>query len=738
MIRHWSTSGLVGIVAGAVCLAAHGAGSARQAIPKAAEIARMVQERPFSQQSWPLWRGRYLSWWHEYSGETDDFEKALACFVVHEAGADGTTLPAYLARDAVAWHLYGCGLLDSQQGPKEKDFPRRAEAAFRRSIELDPKFASPHADLAVAIITQSLRSKPGLERRAEERLAEAGREIRHYAEMDREGRPAGLWGLLAFARKQYPEAERQFRQAMEDRPKSEPIACYHASAVLRQKDRAERAKAIEPSVRRFLDNGTLWALYAVALAQEDRPKEAVKALDRAQAAGVDPAEVLGKQSIEEIRNRAKPSWVQTALWGVAYGVAGYAVAILVTAALGLLVAAFNRAGPPAPQFAGGQIAPETLSGGSWLGTLYLLVLSLCVLLFYLSVPFVLLGLVATTLGVLYLIFLLPRIPIQLVCIVVAVGLGMAVSVFKSLFNRRSQGEQGIRKTEAECPRLHAVLREVAEKTESRPIDDVYINPGSSIGVRQENRGPFGLFGVRRILGLGLATLDSLSIGELKAILAHEYAHFSHRDTAYGCFIDRAMTSIHYSLFGMAQAGGSINYVNPFYWFFVLYARALGMLAAGFSRSREYMADRVAAYHYGKIAFVQGLMRVATEGVLFDTTVGKNISSLLDEGKAFLNIYDSFRTYRDEQFPEEERDKFYRSILNQKRSLFDSHPSFRERVEAVSGFPDQSQRAQTPSIELFDDREALEQAMTDVLTQQVQHARRMSAIQAAQARAQGRR
>jgi hypothetical protein len=127
--------------------------------------------------------------------------------------------------------------------------------------------------------------------------------------------------------------------------------------------------------------------------------------------------------------------------------------------------------------------------------------------------------------------------------------------------------------------------------------------------------------VRRILGLGLATLDSLPIGELKAILAHEYAHFSHRDTAYGCFIDRAM-----------------------------------------------------------------------------------------------------------------RDKFYRSILDQKRSLFDSHPSFRERVDAVSGFPDQPQREQTPAIELFDDREALEQAMTDALTGQVQQARRTAALQAARAQA----
>jgi Zn-dependent protease with chaperone function len=69
---------------------------------------------------------------------------------------------------------------------------------------------------------------------------------------------------------------------------------------------------------------------------------------------------------------------------------------------------------------------------------------------------------------------------------------------------------------------------------------------------------------RRVLLLGLATLHGLTITELKAILAHEYAHFSHRDTHYARFIHQVTLSIVQALGGMASAGGYLNYVNPFF------------------------------------------------------------------------------------------------------------------------------------------------------------------------------
>jgi hypothetical protein len=83
-----------------------------------------------------------------------------------------------------------------------------------------------------------------------------------------------------------------------------------------------------------------------------------------------------------------------------------------------------------------------------------------------------------------------------------------------------------------------------------------------------------------------------------------------------------------------------------------------MLAAGFSRSREFLADRVAVSLYGKGAFLSGLTKVATDGTLFEGSVYGNVAALLDQGKGFVNVYETFRSYRDEGIPAEEREALY--------------------------------------------------------------------------------
>jgi hypothetical protein len=96
------------------------------------------------------------------------------------------------------------------------------------------------------------------------------------------------------------------------------------------------------------------------------------------------------------------------------------------------------------------------------------------------------------------------------------------------------------------------------------------------------------------------------------------------------------------------------------------------------------------------------------------------------------MYQAFREYREGGIPREERDQLYQSLLQEKRSLFASHPSFQERVEAVAGFPDVPSQDNTPAMQLFENPEAIEQEMTDFLTGFMQLVRHAQAAQAAQA------
>ena len=233
---------------------------------------------------------------------------------------------------------------------------------------------------------------------------------------------------------------------------------------------------------------------------------------------------------------------------------------------------------------------------------------------------------------------------------------------------------------------------MADRLQTRPVDMVYLTPSSNISVNQEGSGPFGLLGKRRrVLQIGISTLPLLSREEFHSILAHEYGHFSHNDTLYSRFIFQVSASLATSLAVMSAAGGFLNYVNPFYGFWWLYLRAYTLLANGFSRSREFLADRQAVAAYGKQAFVSGLTKVSVDGVLFESSVYASIRHLLSQGKAFTNAFDAFRQFREGTEMVASRGKMLDELRRTKPRWLDTHPTFSERLTAVAGFPDSPQR-----------------------------------------------
>jgi Zn-dependent protease with chaperone function len=428
--------------------------------------------------------------------------------------------------------------------------------------------------------------------------------------------------------------------------------------------------------------------------------------------------------------------VEYGLWTLVGFVAFYAVWMLFMAGLGVILARRTR-GDRALELI--RDADEIVAGGqvlrsrdeSWLSRLYGLALFASLILFYLSLPFLIVGLVIATGLLLYWIFQLPRIPIKLIAIVVIVGLGGAWAVLKSIFARPARGSFGIPKTAEQCPRIYQLLTEVARRVDTEPVHEVYLAPGSAIGVHQEGRGPFGIFGVaRRVLTLGVSTLRFLTVGELQAILAHEYAHFSHKDTFYSRFIYQVSLSIQEALQGMARTGGGFNRFNPFLWFLVLYHKSYSLLSAGFSRSREFLADRMAASLYGSDVFAGALTKVCTDGSLFEMTMYDNIAHLLKEGKAFVNMYEAFREFRDEQFKGQEREELYKKLLEEKESLFASHPTFGERIAAVKPLPPARQTDTASALTLCENPEEIEKEMTEFLTGYIYHVNQLQAQAAA--------
>jgi Zn-dependent protease with chaperone function len=167
---------------------------------------------------------------------------------------------------------------------------------------------------------------------------------------------------------------------------------------------------------------------------------------------------------------------------------------------------------------------------------------------------------------------------------------------------------------------------------------------------------------------------------------------------------------------MNAAGGVVTSVNPFYWFYWLYLKAYLLLAAGFSRSREFLADRCAMQAYGKQAFVSGLTKVAANDVVFGETVVRKIHEHLERGEVFANMFSLFREYREHPQVVAFHDQVVEAVRAAKGSLMDSHPTFSERIAASEWFEEpRTSPDLRPATELLAEVEKLEEQLTRLLT-----------------------
>jgi Zn-dependent protease with chaperone function len=353
--------------------------------------------------------------------------------------------------------------------------------------------------------------------------------------------------------------------------------------------------------------------------------------------------------------------------------------------------------------------PDDLSANaSGLGTrlrrVYSAVLFLSSIFYYVSVP-VVIGLVLLVGGgLIYGFFAIGRIPIKLVIIAVML-IGVSIwSIVKSLFIKVSDADPGMRLDLSKHPRLRALLDEVATRIGTRAVDNVYLTPGTEMAVMER-----GKKAKERCLILGVAGLDGLAIRPLKAVLGHEYGHFTNRDTSGGAFALKVRNSVSATAYALAT-GGAAAWYNPAWLFVNGFNRVFLRISEGASRLQEVLADRWAVFAYGADAFEAGLRHVVTRGVHFDAHVGATLKEVVDGQLPLANLY----TYQPSQ-PGADVATVIEEALKRQSSAYDSHPSPAERFALVHALPRHGAAPDSgddaPAWSLFDDALELQRAMT---------------------------
>ncbi len=313
-----------------------------------------------------------------------------------------------------------------------------------------------------------------------------------------------------------------------------------------------------------------------------------------------------------------------------------------------------------------------------------------------------------------------HVPVKLAFLVGALTLATLWAILKSLLVRSVDEDPGERLDLSRYPKLRALLDDVAERVGTRPVDNVYLVPGTTVAVMERGgRGVLALAPKReRCLILGAGVLEGFRLGPLRAVLAHEYGHFSNRDTAGGGFA----LSVRRSLLTMAHniaRGGAAAWHNPAWLFVNGFYRVFLRISEGASRLQEVLADRWAALVYGSGAFERGLRHVIERTVRFNAHVQTTLKEVVESKKPLRNVYDFHPAAAS---PEKDLEEAVRASFEAPPSPYDSHPSPRDRVAWVRNLAASGSSASMDddreAWSLFPDREAIEAAMTGVIRDNV--------------------
>ncbi len=285
-----------------------------------------------------------------------------------------------------------------------------------------------------------------------------------------------------------------------------------------------------------------------------------------------------------------------------------------------------------------------------------------------------------------------------------------LAILGALFTRIKIVIPGRKLERSDAPDLWLLVEQVAHKLEIQPVDAIYITPWVEIAVMERGSilQKFRGRGERHLL-LGMGALSELTQGQLAAVLAHEYGHFSNRDTAGGDLAHQVNASLNQMAYRLAR-GRARQIYNPVWLFLVGYGRIFLRVTRGASRLQEALADRYAALAYGGRNLIDGLKSVIRQTIAFQLTANNELRQSLNLDRPVSNLY---------QLPVEaelqgQLDQRLAETMSRTTSQYDSHPAPQERIAWIEGIglPDSSmQDDPRPALLLLPDAEAMQQEMT---------------------------
>lgn len=233
-------------------------------------------------------------------------------------------------------------------------------------------------------------------------------------------------------------------------------------------------------------------------------------------------------------------------------------------------------------------------------------------------------------------------------------------------------EPGPRLEADDQPELFAVLRDVAAKTRQEMPAEVYLIPNVNAYVSYRSH-RFGL-GSRKIMGLGLTLMESLSVPQFRAVVAHEFGHYANEDLKFGGWIYRTREAIERTVRYLGEHSEILHLP------FMAYGKFFIRITQEISRAQELAADRLAAAVTSAKDAASALVAVNRAGLAYQPYIETELAPVLVRGyrppvaKGFTAFAAAVSTSVDAAMAD--------MVANAVADVDDSHPPLRERVDAL--------------------------------------------------------
>jgi Zn-dependent protease with chaperone function len=241
---------------------------------------------------------------------------------------------------------------------------------------------------------------------------------------------------------------------------------------------------------------------------------------------------------------------------------------------------------------------------------------------------------------------------------------------------RPEPMHGVVLVEHHHPQLWGLVRQLAAQVGTRAPDEIRLVPEVNAAVSEDSKA-LGLVGGTRRLYLGLPLLLTLTLDQLRSVLAHELGHYSGSHTRLGAVAYRGRLAI----------GHTINRIgkwNPVGWVFRGYARLYLLVDNAASRRQELEADRASVRIAGPEAAMSALRELPVIDAAWDFYFDQYVAGGWEAGYAPDDIFGGFAQLAAARH--EELARLRAQDPPQRTSRWDTHPSTATRIAVMRATP----------------------------------------------------